>query len=291
VTHPVATAATVPPADMRVYEMAFGKRKGSDEVGKDGKDTVEDVGKHRAEEVVEKPETGDPVDDELDGPFDVEDFDDPAVAATGRLDLGSVLIPLPEAGQVQVELTQQGVPSAVWVVTPHGRFTVAAYAAPKTSSLWREIATELADSLRKDGAQVSIQDGPWGREVVGIAPAQPNQPAQPGVVRFIGVDGYRWMIRCVVNGPQDHIDALAAEAREALADTVVRRGDTPLPVRTPLAVELPEPMANQLRAAAEQAQQAQQAQQAGQQQPPAQPVARRSAQGSAMQQLRTITGG
>ena len=23
----------------------------------------------------------------------------------------------------------------------------------------------------------------------------------PGVVRFIGVDGYRWMIRCVVNGP------------------------------------------------------------------------------------------
>jgi hypothetical protein len=58
-------------------------------------------------------------------------------------------------------------------------------------------------------------------------------------------------------------------------------------------VQLPEPMAAQLRAAAEQAaQQAQQAQQAGQPDPPpAEPVARRSAQGSAMQQLRTITGG
>lgn len=226
-------------------------------------------------------------DDDLDGPFDIDDFDDPAVAAEGRLDLGSVLIPLPEAGQVQVELTQQGVPSAVWVVTPNGRFTVAAYAAPKSAGLWREVASELAESLRKDSAQVSIKDGRWGREVVGTPPG--GQGA--GVVRFIGIDGYRWMIRCVVNGPEENADALAKQARDALADTVVRRGDTPLPVRTPLPVELPEAMANQLRAAAEQAA-AQQAQQAGGQPPqPPTPAARRSEQGSAMQQLRTITGG
>jgi hypothetical protein len=99
------------------------------------------------------------------------------------------------------------------------------------------------------------------------------------------------MIRCVVNAPPDSVVALAGEARNALADTVVRRGETPLPVRTPLAVQLPEPMAAQLQAAAEQAAQAQQAAQAGQEPPPAEPVARRSAQGSAMQQLRTITGG
>jgi hypothetical protein len=98
------------------------------------------------------------------------------------------------------------------------------------------------------------------------------------------------MIRCVVNGPQETIDALSDEARQALSDTVVRRGDTPLPVRTPLPVQLPEPMAEQLRAAAEQ--QAAAAQQAAQQQPqPPQPAARRSEHGSAMQQLRTITGG
>ncbi|HEX2401701.1 MAG TPA: DUF3710 domain-containing protein [Mycobacterium sp.] len=248
--------------------MAFGKRKDSDDV--DGPDDL----------------TGDPVDEELEGPFDIDDFDDAATAAQGRLDLGSVLIPMPEAGQVQVELTEVGVPSAVWVVTPNGRFTIAAYAAPKTAGLWREVATELADSLRKDVPKVSIEDGPWGREVVGVSKAEQNQ--QAGVVRFIGVDGYRWMIRCVVNGPQDKIAPLADEARNALADTVIRRGDTPLPVRTPLPVQLPEPMAAQLRAAAEQA--AQQQAQQPQEQPP-QPVARRSEQGSAMQQLRTITGG
>ncbi|MDA4109770.1 DUF3710 domain-containing protein [Mycolicibacterium holsaticum] len=244
--------------------MAFGKRDNDDDTSE-----VADTG------------------DELEGPFDIDDFDDPSVATVGRLDLGSVLIPLPEAGQVQVEVSQQGVPSAVWVVTPNGRFTIAAYAAPKSTGLWREIASELADSLRKDVPSVSIQDGPWGREVVGVAA---GDPAQAGVVRFIGVDGYRWMIRCVVNGTQQSVDALAEEARNALADTVVRRGDTPMPVRTPLTVELPEPMAEQLRLAAEQAA-AQQAQQSGEQPPLAEPSARRSVQGSAMQQLRTITGG
>jgi hypothetical protein len=251
--------------------MAFGKHKDGDDVS-----DPDDV---RAMDDINDP-------DELDGPFDVEDFDDPATAALARLDLGSVLIPMPEAGQVQVELTEMGVPSAVWVVTPNGRFTIAAYAAPKTPGLWREVAAELAESLRKDVAKVSIEDGPWGREVVGVAKAEQGEP--PGVVRFVGVDGYRWMIRCVANGPQDKIVALAAEARNALADTVVRRGDTPMPVRAPLQVQLPEPMAAQLRAAAEQA--AQQAQQV-QQPPPPEPVARRSEQGSAMQQLRTITGG
>lgn len=219
----------------------------------------------------------------LEGPFDIDDFDDPAVAQLARLDLGSVLIPMPDGGQLQVELTETGVPSAVWVVTPNGRFTIAAYAAPKTGGLWREVAAELAESLRNDSATVSIQDGPWGREVVGSA---------AGVVRFIGVDGYRWMIRCVVNGTHETIEALDREARAALADTVVRRGETPLPVRTPLAVQLPEPMVAQLREAAA-AQQAQQAdQQAGDAQPaPDAPAERRSAQGSAMQQLRSTSGG
>ena len=137
---------------------------------------------------------------ELYGPnLNIEDFDDPAVAELARLDLGSVLIPMPEAGQLQVELTETGVPSAVWVVTPNGRFTIAAYAAPKTGGLWREVAGELAESLRNDSAQVSIKDGPWGREVVGTA---------TGVVRFIGVDGYRWMIRCVINGAHETMEAL-----------------------------------------------------------------------------------
>jgi hypothetical protein len=248
--------------------MAFGRRKSKGAQGETTPEPKATATPPESEAAVESEEPS----EELGGPFDIEDFDDPAAAELARLDLGSVLIPIPAAGQMQVEVTEAGVPSAVWVVTPNGRYTIAAYAAPKTGGLWREVAAELAESLRKDAVNVSIQDGPWGREVVGVA---------TGAVRFIGVDGYRWMIRCVVNGSHETMDALTEEAREALADTVVRRGDTPLPVRTPLPVQLPEPMAAQLREAAA-------AQQAAAQQPgDSEPAARRSAGGSAMQQLRS----
>ena len=265
--------------------MAFGR-------GKRDKDTDD----HPVAEssVVEQARATDVDSDAPDGPFDIEDFDNPDDATIARLDLGSVLVPIPPSGQLQVEVNQSGAPSVVWVVTPNGRFTIAAYAAPKSPGLWREVASELADSLRKDNAKVSIEDGPWGREVVGTG---------HGVVRFIGVDGFRWMIRCVINGAPQTTVQLAEEARKALLDTVVRRGEVPLPVRAPLPVQLPEAMANQLReAAARQAQQMMAAAQAAmlrQQQPPPSPqpapepqsIERRGADGSAMQQLRgTSTG-
>lgn len=273
--------------------MAFGRRKHNrdDESTQDAaaQDASADV---VAEAVVDYPRVGQDRDDS-EGPFDIEDFDSPEQAALARLDLGSVLIPMPVGGQIQVEFNQTGVPTAIWVVTPNGRFTIAAYAAPKSPGLWREVAAELAEALRNDNAAVSIEDGPWGREVVGTG---------AGAVRFIGVDGFRWMIRCVVNGTPQAMSALAAEAREALTDTVVRRGETPLPVRTPLPVELPEELAAQMRAAA--AQQAQQAQQqqamlaaqqaylAQQQQLQQQQAQERlNASGSAMQQLRSSGAG
>ncbi len=236
--------------------MAFGRRKRESETD-DGLTTpaIDEPTMQEAEEADESA---------LDGPFDIEDFDNPEDATVARLDLGSVLVPLPAAGQIQVEVNKAGVPSVIWFVTPNGRFTIAAYAAPKSPGLWREVAAELAESLRNDNAKVSIEDGPWGREVVGVG---------NGVVRFIGVDGYRWMVRCVINGAPQSIVELANEARNALGDTVVRRGETPLPVRNALPVQLPEAMANQLReAAAHQAQHimaaAQQAMLRQQQHPP-----------------------
>jgi hypothetical protein len=260
--------------------MAFGRRKNND-------DTTE----------TEVPESAAPAfeggrddDGDVEGPFDIADFDDPDVALHGRHDLGAVLIPENEAAELAVEVNQQGVPTMAWMVTGNGRYNVTAYAAPKAGSLWREVATEVAESLRNEAAQVNIEDGPWGREVVGL---MTNGP-EPVVMRFVGVDGYRWMVRGAAVGAPDSADAIARDLRNALADTVVRRGDTPQPVRNMLPLQLSETLINRLRARAEQMVN-QQAQEAGQQPPPPpeppQPAARRSEQGTAMQQLRTITGG
>lgn len=237
------------------------------------------------------------------GPYDADDLESDADLTVGevgtRLDLGSVLVPMPQGAQLQVEMAPDGSPQAVHLVTQLGRITVAAYAAPKSPGQWREVAGDLAESLRGDNATVSIENGPWGREVFAVTPNAD--------LRFIGVDGYRWMVRCVVAGPSGGNTAdsdLVATARAILRDTVVKRGTEPHPVRTPLPVVLPQALAQQLAAAHQQQQLAQQqaaAQPAPQQsnaqpatapaqpqdgQPaPAPPQQRRGESGSAMQQL------
>ncbi|WP_051182250.1 DUF3710 domain-containing protein [Nocardia vinacea] len=208
-----------------------------------------------------------------------------------RLDLGSVILPVPPGGQLQVEMTPDGTPQAVHLATEHGRITVAAYAAPKSAGQWRSVAADLAESLRKDGARVAVETGPWGRELLAIT--------EGADLRFIGVDGPRWMVRLVAAGPQGAADdggPLVRAARAILTETVIRRGDDPMPVREPLAVVLPPELAEQLAAAHQAQVDAQQQAMAAQQaavQPTPQPLVpprmpnepRRGADGSAMQQL------
>jgi hypothetical protein len=230
-----------------------------------------------------------------DGPFEISDLgEDRETLQQGRLDLGSVLVPVPDGGQLQVEMTPAGAPQAVHLMTQHGRITIAAFAAPKSPGQWRDVASELADALRTDSASVSIESGPWGREVLAST--------ANGDLRFVGVDGYRWMIRGVATGPIGTVGAdspLAEQIRTVIRGTVVDRGTEPHPVRTPLPITLPQALAEQLAAAhQQQVAQAQAAPQPAPQGPAPQaetpqtqtpqaqtPQPRRGASGSAMQQL------
>lgn len=179
------------------------------------------------------------------GPYDVDDLLTPAdVLANSHLDLGSVLVPVVEGGQVTVEMSPDHQPEAVYLVTPVGRIGVHAFAAPRSGGLWREVVRELSESLQAEGAQVTIDDGHWGREVTARVPG--------GEHRFIGVDGPRWMVRCVASGPDGGSEQLAQLARAVLAETVVRRGKEPFPPREVLPLVLPAVLAEQVAAAQQQ---------------------------------------
>lgn len=185
------------------------------------------------------------------GPYDLNSLESAEGLDDGRLDLGSIILAMPPEAQLQVEMSPEGVPVGVHLDTPVGRITPGVFAAPKSGGQWREVVTELADSLRENGAQVAIEDGHWGREVVGTQP--------DGVLRFIGVDGPRWMVRIVVASPLENADQAAQLARAMLAETVIRRGTDPRPARDHLEIELPAELVQQLQEAmaAQQAQQEQ----------------------------------
>ncbi len=174
------------------------------------------------------------------GPYDESEAPEDDLA---RLDLGSVRLPVPDGAQLQVEMDPAGPVRAVHVITPNGQITVNAYAAPRSGGLWEEVCGELATQLRSDGATVRSEAGDWGQELV----------ATLGEVslRFVGVDGERWMLRGVVAGPPDRARGASVALRELLAGTVVVRGVAPMPVRTPLPIELPEAIAEHIAQAQE----------------------------------------
>lgn len=179
-----------------------------------------------------------------EGPFDESDGTitgllDPDGEGLGILDFGAYAFVPPVNIQLQIESSEEQ-NLVVHVLSGQSNITIDAYAAPKTGGQWRFVASELADGLRNQGAKVSIQDGPWGREVIGSA--------AESVIRFIGVDGPRWMLRAVIVSSPAEAEQSAEIARTMLSHTVVRRGTNPMPARTPIPLVLPMEILEQIQA-------------------------------------------
>ncbi|GHF18069.1 hypothetical protein GCM10017786_59760 [Amycolatopsis deserti] len=215
----------------------FGRKKrGRHAMAEPDESWEEDV----AEEPEEEPE---PEPDASEGPFDITEAPEDG---RPRIDLGSVRVPVPDGTQVQVEMDPQaGGVRAVHVVTAHGQVTVSAYAAPRSGGLWREVIAELTEQLRNDGAKVAPGQGEWGPELSALI--------GDVALRFVGVDGPRWMLRGVIAGPQSMAAEAPAVLRDIVRGTIVDRGDAPMPVRTPLPITLPDAVAEHI--AQQQAQQ------------------------------------
>jgi hypothetical protein len=197
-----------------------------------------------------EPEEPEDSDGPSEGPYDISEAPEDGIP---RMDLGSIRVPVPNGSQVQVEMDQKtGTVRAVHVVTPQGQVTVSAYAAPKSGGLWREVSGELADQLRSDGARVTLARGEWGIELSAIV----GEVA----LRFIGVDGPRWMLRGVIAGPQSEAARAPDVLRSIMRGTIVDRGRAPMPVRTPLQITLPEAIASHIKGRQAAAQQPRQTQ-------------------------------
>jgi hypothetical protein len=186
----------------------------------------------------EAPRRGEPAAVDAYGPYDETEMPDDEIP---RLDLGSVRIPVPDGAQLQVEVGDEGALQAVHLLTEVGQFTLSAFAAPRSAGLWPEVCDELAEALRSDGAAPRVQRGHWGQELTGAA--------DEVVLRFLGVDGPRWMLRGIAACPEEYASEADELLHELARHTVVVRGEDPMPVRTPLPVSLPEEIAEQVMAA------------------------------------------
>jgi hypothetical protein len=198
---------------------------------------------------------------EVDGDADREDVDDKVVAASSdyavvvpprptgpwdshdvphddevpRVDLGGILVPVPDGVEVRVEV-QDDVPVAATLVDGTSQLQVHAFAAPKSSGLWAEVRREIAESLKGAGGAADDAEGPFGTELRARIPIE-NGASQSA--RFLGVDGPRWFLRGLLTGPGSTDLAQAKRLEDAFRQLVVQRGNDAMAPRDMLPLHLP----------------------------------------------------
>jgi hypothetical protein len=166
------------------------------------------------------------------GPWDSHDL--PRGDDVPRVDLGGILVPVPDGVEVRVEV-QEDVPVAATLVDGPSQLQVHAFAAPKSSGLWAEVRAEIATSLKDAGGAAEDVEGPFGTELRARIPDEKG--AQPA--RFIGVDGPRWFLRGLLTGPGATDPARARRLEGAFRDVVVQRGSDAMAPRDMLPLHLP----------------------------------------------------
>jgi uncharacterized protein DUF3710 len=178
------------------------------------------------------------------GPYDLRH----APADTQRLDFGSLQIPAVEGVEVRVQANPDGVVEVIVLVEAESALQLGVFAAPRTEGIWDEVRDEIAAAMAADGIQPAKIDGPYGVELT----ARVQTPEGPANVRFVGIDGPRWMVRALYQGPAAADPAYAGVLAQCLEGLVVVRDEEARPPREPLPLRLPKEMAEQAHLQAEQ---------------------------------------
>jgi hypothetical protein len=171
------------------------------------------------------------------GPYDLSE----APRGVQRLDLGSLQIPAVEGVEVRVQADPDGTIQQVVLVHGENALQLGVFAAPRSDGIWAEVRDEIRQSLFSDGVAAEEVDGEYGIELR----ARVRTPDGLTDLRFVGVDGPRWMVRGVFQGKAAVDPAAAGPLLECLHGLVVDRGQEAKPVREPLALRLPREMAEQ----------------------------------------------
>src|SRR3954447_24523449 len=174
------------------------------------------------------------------GPWDDEDVDEDGVQ---RLDLGALLVPVPDGCEVRIDVQDEQVVAAT-VVDGRSALQIHAFAAPRSEGIWDEVRQEIAESLRSGGGSAEESDGPFGRELRARIPSADSgqgqmqgQQLQPA--RFLGVDGPRWFLRGLMTGVASTDPNQARTLETVFSGVVVVRGGEAMAPRELLPLRLP----------------------------------------------------
>jgi Protein of unknown function (DUF3710) len=191
-----------------------------------------------------------------EGPWDAAERPD----TDGYIDLGGLRLAGRDGMELRLEVDEStGVVNGVAIVLGGSAVLLHAYAAPRTQGIWDEIRGEIAAGVTRQGGTADEVPGPFGRELVVRVPVR-TADGRTGhqAQRFVGVDGPRWFLRAVFQGPAVHDEGAAADLEAVVRDVVVVRGSEAMAPREVLPLRLPQAAADEAAQAADAAEAAEQ---------------------------------
>lgn len=177
-----------------------------------------------------------PADRETAGPFDLVEV--PTMRP--YVDFGGIKVAPREGLQLRLEVDERAKRVVAVTLDFEGSLLqVQAFSAPKTSGLWHQVRSDISAQLSAQGASVEEAQGELGPELVAVSAAPAEQGGGTRTVRFIAVDGPRWMLRGVIMGLAAEDMQARAKVIELFRDMVVVRGDQPMPPSELLQLQVP----------------------------------------------------
>lgn len=198
------------------------------------------------------PEDVPAADERPDGPFDLSEVETRDFSK-GYMDLGTIKVPMRK--KVSYRLEQEQAKQKVFAVSAvheNSTLQIQAFAAPRSGGQWDDIRSEMYEQNKSaKGAKVTIEAGEFGDELLVRLPAKlPDGRKGERIARFLGIDGPRWMIRAMIMGKAAMNQDEATILYDILKNTVIDRGDQPLPARQMLELTPPENVQAAMREAA-----------------------------------------
>ncbi len=210
----------------------FRRRRRDDDAAERGEDEAPQESPPQEQDVLPTPSP------RPDGPWDSSE----RPAPESSIDLGSLQLPGRDGMELRLEVDEAtGTVNGVAVVLGGSAVLLHAYAAPRSEGIWADIRAEIAAGVTRQGGTADEAEGPFGPRAARPHPgAHAGRPDRPPGQRFVGVDGPRWFLRAVYQGPAAQDRQAAAELESVVRDVVVVRGTEAMAPRELLPLRLPD---------------------------------------------------
>jgi hypothetical protein len=166
------------------------------------------------------------------GPWDVDELDGSHPShERPRLDLGSLRIRVAPGARLQMQVDKtSGKATGVLLMGEQHGLQLMAIAASKSLPLWPQTRAAIAADAKRRGGTAQEAPGPWGPVLQLSLPATAadgTSGVTPSLV--LGIDGPRWMLRATFLGRAAIDQTLHNQMLAVVQDTVVVRGESPMP--------------------------------------------------------------